>query len=118
MNTPHRTSAAAFSRYAAGEVVADSASLQWKELFVRRYRFPNVVDRFLVPATPEPLISCGLAGSAELREREIGEGWLKRQIGPGHIFAPVQRRLMKSATLRLWERNSKLSKSTLRWIGF
>ena len=34
MNTPHRTSAAAFSRYAAGEVVADSASLQWKELFV------------------------------------------------------------------------------------
>ena len=53
---------------------------------MRRYRFPNVVDRFLVPATPEPLISCGLAGSAELREREIGEAWLKRQIGPGHIF--------------------------------
>ena len=86
MNTPNRTTAAAFSRYAAGEVVADSASLQWKELFVRRYRFPRVVDRFLVPATPEPLISCGLAGSAEFREREIGEAWLKRQIGPGHIF--------------------------------
>jgi hypothetical protein len=51
---------------------------------VRRYRFPNVVDRFLVPATPEPLISCSLAGSAEFREREIGEAWLKRQIGPGH----------------------------------
>jgi hypothetical protein len=33
MSTPHRTSAAAFPRYAAGEVVADSASLQWKELF-------------------------------------------------------------------------------------
>jgi hypothetical protein len=30
MNTPNRTSAAAFPRYAAGEVVADSASLQWK----------------------------------------------------------------------------------------
>ena len=86
MNTPNRTTAAAFPRYAAGEVVADSASLQWKELFVRRYRFPNVVDRFLVPATPEPLISCGLAGSAEFREREIGGAWLKRQIGPGHIF--------------------------------
>ncbi len=86
MNTPNRTTAAAFSRYAAGEVVADSASLQWKELFVRRYRFPNVVDRFLVPATPEPLISCTIAGSAEFREREIGEAWLTRQIGPGHIF--------------------------------
>ena len=61
MKTPHRTSAAAFSRYAAGEVVADSASLQWKELFVRRYRFPNVVDRFLVPATPEPLM-CMFSG--------------------------------------------------------
>ena len=86
VNTPHRTSAAAFPRYAAGEVVADSASLQWKELFVRRYRFPNVVDRFLVPATPEPLISCTIAGSAEFREREVGEVWLTRQIGPGHIF--------------------------------
>ena len=86
MNTPNRTIAATFHRYAAGEVVADSASLQWKELFVRRYRFPNVVDRFLVPATPEPLISCTITGSAEFREREIGEAWLKRQIGPGHIF--------------------------------
>jgi AraC family transcriptional regulator len=86
MNTPNRTIAARFHHYAAGEIVADSASLQWKELFVRRYRFPNVVDRFLVPATPEPLISCTIAGSAEFREREIGEAWLKRQIGPGHVF--------------------------------
>ena len=53
---------------------------------MRRYRFPNVVDRFLVPATPEPLISCTIAGSAEFREREIGQAWLKRQIGPGYIF--------------------------------
>jgi AraC family transcriptional regulator len=29
-----------------------------------------VVDWFLVPATAEPLISCGIAGSAEFRERE------------------------------------------------
>ena len=91
MNTPNRTTAAAFHRYAAGEVVADSASLQWKELFVRRYRFPNVVDRFLVPATPEPLISCTIAGSAEFREREVGEAWLTRQIGPGHIFVTRSR---------------------------
>src|SRR5207244_12804968 len=84
MKTPERTTAAAFPRYAAGGPVADSASLQWKGLFVRRYRLPRVVDRFLVPATPEPLISCGLAGSAEFREREIGGAWLARQIGPGH----------------------------------
>jgi hypothetical protein len=71
-----------------------------EELFVRRYRFPNVVDRFLVPATPEPLISCSLAGSAEFREREIGEAWLKRQIGPATFSSPVQRRPMKVETGR------------------
>ena len=83
MKTPVRTTAAAFPRYAAGGPVADSAPLQWKGLFVRRYRLPRVVDRFLVPATPEPLISCGLAGSAEFR--------LTRQIGPGHIFVTRSR---------------------------
>src|SRR5260370_35407845 len=41
---------------------------------------------YLWPATPEPLISCGLAGSAEFRERELGETWVKRQIGRGDIF--------------------------------
>src|SRR5215213_11692692 len=86
LKTPERTSAAAFHRYSAGEVLADSGSLQWNGLDVRRYRLPRVVDRFLVPATPEPLISCGLAGSAEFREREVGEIWVTRQIGPGHIF--------------------------------
>jgi AraC family transcriptional regulator len=86
VKTPDRTTAAAFPRYAAGEVLADSASLQWPGLYVRRYRFPRVVDRFLVPATPEPLISCGLAGSAEFRERELGETWVTRQIGRGDIF--------------------------------
>lgn len=86
MKTPERTTAAAFPRYAAGEVLADSASLRWPGLYVRRYRFPRVVDRFLVPATPEPLISCGLAGSAEFRERDIGQTWVTRQIGRGDIF--------------------------------
>ena len=86
MNTPNRTTAAAFPRYAADAPLADSASFQWKGLFVRRYRFPRVVDRFLVPATPEPLISCGLAGSAEFQEREVGGPWLTRQIGPGDLF--------------------------------
>ena len=91
MKTPNRTTAAAFHRYAAGEVVADSASLQWKGLFVRRYRFPRVVDRFLVPATPEPLISCSIAGSAKFREREVGGAWLTRQIARGYIFVTRSR---------------------------
>jgi AraC family transcriptional regulator len=71
--------------------MADSGSLQWKGLFVRRYRFPLVVDRFLVPATPEPLISCSTAGSATFREREIGEVWQTRQIERGHIFVTRSR---------------------------
>jgi AraC family transcriptional regulator len=86
VKTPDRTTAAAFPRYAAGEVLGDSAYLHWKGLFVRRYRCPRVADRFLVPATPEPLISCGLAGSAEFLERDIGGAWVTRQIGPSHIF--------------------------------
>jgi hypothetical protein len=52
---------------------------------VRRYRFPRVVDRFLVPATPEPLISCGLAGSAEFRERERGEAWDATNTARRHL---------------------------------
>jgi AraC family transcriptional regulator len=91
VKTPERTTAAAFPRYAAGEVLADSASLRWNGLFVRRYRFSRVVDRFLVPATPEPLISCSLAGSAEFREREIGGAWLTSRIGRGHIFVTRSR---------------------------
>ncbi len=86
MNPPDRTTAAAFPLYSLGEVLADSASIQWTGLFVRRYRFPRVVDSFLVPATPEPLISCQLRGAAEFFEREVGEAWLSRQINPGDIF--------------------------------
>ncbi|HET6409869.1 MAG TPA: AraC family transcriptional regulator, partial [Chthoniobacteraceae bacterium] len=91
VKTPERTTASAFSRYAAGDVLADSGSLQWKGLFVRRYRLPRVVDRFLVPATPEPLISCTLAGSAEFRERELGGAWLTTQIERGHLFVTRSR---------------------------
>ena len=86
VNTPDRTTAAAFPRYTAGEVAADSAALQWPGLYVRRFRFPRVVDRFLVPATPEPLITCQLAGSAEFQERDLGGAWVTRQIGRGDIF--------------------------------
>ncbi len=86
MNTPERTTAAAFPRYLTGRVLADSASLQWPGIFARRVRFTRVVDRFLVPATAEPSISCGLAGSAEFRERERGQPWVTRHIRPGDFF--------------------------------
>src|SRR5260370_4213974 len=86
VDTPARTTAAAFPRYSSGEVLADSASLQWPGLFVRRSRFPRAVDRFLVPAIPEPLMSCVLAGSAEFRERDVGQAWVRRQLKRGDIF--------------------------------
>jgi hypothetical protein len=60
MTTPDRSTAAAFPRYLTGEVVADSVALQWSGLYARRWRHPRVVDRLLVPATPEPHISCTL----------------------------------------------------------
>ena len=49
--------------------------------------FPGLtLDSFLVPATPEPLITCVIAGSAQFRERDIGAAWLKRQLRRGDIF--------------------------------
>jgi AraC family transcriptional regulator len=54
--------------------------------FVRRYRFPRVVDGFLVPATAEPLIACNIGGSAEFQEREIGGDWLTRRVRRGDLF--------------------------------
>ena len=86
MKTPDRTTAAAFPRYSSGEVVADSASLHWSGLYVRRIRFPRVVDRFLVPATAEPLISCVVGGSAEFEERELDGPWQTRRLQRGDIF--------------------------------
>ena len=91
MNTPEQTSAAAFPRYLRGRVLADSAAFQWPGLYARRMRFPRVVDRFLVPATPEPLISCGLAGRAEFREREVGGAWVTRHLRPGDLFVTRSR---------------------------
>jgi AraC family transcriptional regulator len=86
VKTPERTTAEVFPRYLGGEVVADSAALKWPSLFVRRYRFPPVVDGFLVPATAEPLIACIMAGSAEFQEREIGGAWLPRRVRRGDLF--------------------------------
>jgi AraC family transcriptional regulator len=53
---------------------------------VRRYRFPPVVDGFLVPATAEPLIACTVAGSAEFEERETGGAWLRYPVRRGDLF--------------------------------
>jgi AraC family transcriptional regulator len=86
VNTPERTTALAFPRYLHGHILADSAVLQWPELYARRFRCLRVMDRFLVPATAEPLISCGLSGRAEFREREPDGLWITRHIGPGDFF--------------------------------
>src|SRR5687768_7704988 len=86
VTTPERSTAAAFPRYLTGEVVADSVALQWTGLYARRWRLPRVVDRFLVPATPEPHISCNLAGMTEFQERDVGGKWITRQIRGGDLF--------------------------------
>lgn len=91
VTTPERTTAAAYPRHLKGQVVADSAALRWPGLFVRRYKFPRVVDRFLVPATPEPLISCQIKGSAVFKERELGGNWLTHQLLPGTLFVTRSR---------------------------
>ena len=91
MNPPERSTAAAFPRYLAGEVVADSVALQWSGLYARRWRLPRVVDRLLVPATPEPHISCNLRGMAEFQERDVGGTWITRQIRAGELFVTRSR---------------------------
>jgi len=91
MPTPNRTTAAAFTRYAQGEIVADSAALLWPGLYVRRIRFSCAVDRFLVPATAEPLISCVVRGTAEFQEREVGDSWVTRKLQRGDIFVTRSR---------------------------
>jgi AraC family transcriptional regulator len=91
MNTPDRSTAAAFPRYLTGALLADSMALQWSGLYARRLRNPRVVDRLLVPATPEPHISCTLRGIAEFRERDVGGTWITRQIRPGDLFVTRSR---------------------------
>lgn len=86
MSTPDRSTAAAFPRYLSGNVVDDSVALQWQGLYARRWRHPRVVDRFLVPATPEPHIACTLRGKAEFRERDLGGAWITRQLQAGALF--------------------------------
>jgi AraC family transcriptional regulator len=90
-NTPERSTAAAFPRYLTGEVLADSVALRWAELFARRWRHPRVVDRLLVPATPEPHISCTLSGAAEFRERDVDGAWITRKIRAGDLFVTRSR---------------------------
>lgn len=91
MPTPDRSTAASFPRYLIGEVMADSVALQWSGLYARRWRLPRVVDRLLVPATPEPHISCNLRGVAEFQERDVGGAWITRQIGEGDLFVTRSR---------------------------
>ena len=50
-----------------------------------------MVDRFLVPATQEPHISCTLRGTAEFRERDVGGAWVTRKIRAGDLFVTRSR---------------------------
>jgi AraC family transcriptional regulator len=84
--TPEHTTAAAYPRHLRSDLVADSMALRWPGLFARRYKHPRVVDRLLVPATPEPLIVCQIAGSGEFRERDLGQNWITHRLGRGDIF--------------------------------
>jgi hypothetical protein len=93
---PSSTTAEVFPRYIGGEVLADSAILKWPGLFVRRYRFPRVVDGFLVPATAEPLIACVIAGAAEFQEREIGRGLATPVASGGETCSSHGRRPLTS----------------------
>lgn len=49
MKAPERSTAEVVPRYVGGEVLADSATLRWPGLFVRRYRLSHVVDGLLRP---------------------------------------------------------------------
>src|SRR4029434_5761545 len=91
MDTPDRSTAAAFPRYLIAQVVADSVALRWSGLYARRWRLPRVVDRLLVPATPEPHISCKLRGVAEFQERDVGGKWITRKIQSGDLFVTRSR---------------------------
>ncbi len=106
MNIPDQTTAEAFPRYSKGDVVADSTLLHWPDLYVRRFRFPRVVDRFLVPATAEPLISCVIQGAGEFQEREMDGPWQTRHLQQGDIFitraaAPYEIRCKSPAGMEL-----------------
>lgn len=91
MNTPDRSTAAAFPRYLAGQIVADSMALQWPGLFARHVRFPRVVDRLLAPATSEPHISCNLRGTATFRERDPGGKWITNHVRSHDLFVTGSR---------------------------
>lgn len=91
MNSPERSSASAFPRYLVGELLADSETLQWPGLFARHFRLPRTVDHMLVPATPEPHISCNLRGTAEFQERDPGGSWITEQIRGGDLFVTRSR---------------------------
>jgi len=96
MTGPDGSTAASSPGYLAGELLADDMAFQWQGLYARRLRTPRVVDRSLVPATPEPHISCTLKGTAEFRERDTGGAWITRQIRPGDLF------VMCASTAQKW----------------
>lgn len=50
-----------------------------------------MVDRLLVPATPEPHIAYMLRGTAVFQERDVGGAWVTRHIQAGRVFVTRSR---------------------------
>jgi NAD(P)-dependent dehydrogenase (short-subunit alcohol dehydrogenase family) len=84
-------------------VLADSATLKWPGLFVQRYRFPRVVDGFLVPAAAEPLIACNIGVRQSSRNVRLVGAWLTAACGVETCSSPARRHLTNCAGTRLWE---------------
>jgi hypothetical protein len=63
-------------------------ALHWTGLYVRLCRLPRVVCSVLVPATPEPLITCNAKDSTEFRERDLGGAWITRKSSPARCSSP------------------------------
>src|SRR5271166_569195 len=78
-------------------------------LLVRRYRFPRVVDGFLVPATAEPLIACIIAGSAEFRNVRLAGPGYPAACGVETFSSPVEDPLRFSARIRQGPHDSESS---------
>ena len=86
LTLPESTSAEAFAQYVSGRLIAASAGQAWRNLVVRIYSQPRVLEGVMVPAVAEPHIVRILSGTAIVEERELGGPWLKTRVETGDFF--------------------------------
>jgi AraC family transcriptional regulator len=86
VSIPERTTAAEFPRYSNGEVLATVHPSDGHGFLCGALGFHGLWIDSCLPATPEPLMSCVLAGSAEFRESDVGQAWVRRQLRRGDVF--------------------------------